>query len=54
MEPERTEDPLSTLVAEEATRADGRYLIYYRWPGTPDATSAPSDQQADPDAGPDV
>lgn len=54
MEPAPTDDPLRALVAEEVTRADGRYLIYYGWPTGTDAPPAPTDGPAEPDAGPDV
>ena len=54
MEPEPTEDPLHALVAEAVTRADGRYLIYYSWPGRGDEAEAPAQGAHDPNPVADV
>ena len=54
MEPEPTDDPLCALAAEEVTRADGRYVIYYHWPAESDPTTAAADRPTTPDAGADV
>lgn len=35
------EDPLRALVVERMGRADGRYLLYYRWPGRDSDPLAP-------------
>jgi hypothetical protein len=48
MEPEPTEDPLRTLLAEEVTRGDGRYLIYYGWPPETGEAAPPTDRAAEP------
>lgn len=54
MEPAPTDDPLRALVAEEVTRADGRYLIYYGWPAEADDAASPTDRAEEREAGDDV
>lgn len=47
------DDPLRGLVVDRVQRADGRYLLYYRWPHSespplpPDATGEDRRQDED-------
>ena len=54
MEPAPNDDPLRALVAEEVTRVDGRYLIYYGWPTNGGEAPAPTGGGEASEAGDDV
>ena len=50
--PDESDDPTRSMVVERVRREDGRYLIYYDWPG---ATAGDGPERDDaPDGAPDV
>ena len=41
-----SDDPLRTMRVDVVDRSDGRYLLYYAWPGGDDAADATSADSA--------